>query len=922
MHRRFHRGITLLLPCVLALPSLAQPGAIHDHALTTWLQQHKAEDFKGQVWVRFRVDQPQDLLYNVIIDSETDPYNIVRVATGTMSAHGLQPKPWPETEKKSDWGKPLPWAPPADEAGWIKAGQTSPWAELPTSHAAQWHTAFFVRPKTEAMPKQVVLHLEFATAPADDAIFHRADEATDEAGAAMVRMPEKGGLEGLRMLETYTEWARRRRAIVESLKLSPPPRLTKLRVGTWAGLGGYRAGGGTVTRERAELDFKNFQDLGINSASVSGISDDLFRELAQKYGIIDTTHTVWAANWYYTPEGYSKKYDFQPNETPEQRWQRVFDDFFRKSAEHARNSYAASLATHLNLGDEIGAATNADEIRKTPQLLSYFHDWLRGQGLTPTMLGAADWDGVDPVDDRKLLNAPGATPEYTRRFYYTRRFCDAYTALFYRLATNAAEKYYPHARIIAVNYQAGPMQNGFIGNNNDMNRGELDIFEMGRQRALKGVMMEDWVYGWDAGVGREILAAEMMRAAARKHDLPLASYLVGGEAIRAEFFGYLMHGIKENGLYLYGPIGNIGPAWSDDTKALAETAATTRQVKPFEDLIAAATVRPSKAAILIATTSDIMQKSGVYFAPERQNLYLTLQHSGVPVEVVSEQDIVQDDILKNYSLLYVADPQVSSAAQQKIAAWVQSGGRLWAEAGAANWDEANQPSTALDAVFGVAKRSMLVQDGGFKPASAPWSANASKYGYQQAGVMHSASPLFGGNISVPVWGAKLDCTPTTAQVIGTYDDGKPATLLNRYGQGEALLVGALTGEAYVRLHYPDKLIKDWVPQEGWNFDLGSEARRLATGLVGAAKIEPPVTLSVPGVYTSVMETPGATLVFLNNATGRPLDKVSVHVRDVGHVRSLRSTRSAAVPYRMDKNGLNAEIPLANTEILCIMRATR
>ncbi|HEX9962322.1 MAG TPA: hypothetical protein VGB00_15415, partial [Pyrinomonadaceae bacterium] len=663
-----------------------------------WLKQHRAEEFDGQVWARMRIDTPENFLYNVVVDSETNPYLPARQATGTVSYYGLQPKNW--TPVENDWGKPLAWIPPTDETDWLKAGQYSAWVKLPTSAAAQWHTAFFVKSKPGTASTPVILRLEFASQPADEFIFHTVDEKTDENGTAVVRMPTTGGLKGLQMLESLTGWAMRRRALVQSLKLTAPPRLDKLKIGTWSGMLTYREGGGNATRERAENDFQNFHDLGINSVSItSGLSDPMFRELAQKYGIIDTSITQWADAWQYSHEGYNLKlYDYQPGETPPQRWRRVFDDYYRRRAEDAKKNtpFAYSISTHINLGDEIMPATTGAAILQTPQLLSYFRDWLRQQNLTPASLGAANWETVEPADDRAKLNAPNAPVEYARRFYHTRRFINHYTALYFRSATEAVEKHYPKAEMIAVNYQAGPMQFGFVGNNNDLDKGQIDIFELGRERAFKGVMMEDWVHGWDLGVGREALAAEMMRAAGRKHDLPLAGYLVGGEAIRAEYFTYLMHGIKENGLYLYGPVSNIGPAWSDDANALAQIADTTRQVKKFEHLIAPAKPRPAKAALLVATTSDIMQVKGLYFCPERQNLFIAMQHSYVPVEVVSEQDVAQDERLKDYSLLMVTDPQVRGDVQRKIADWVKGGGRLWASVGAMNRDESNQPSRILN----------------------------------------------------------------------------------------------------------------------------------------------------------------------------------------------------------------------------------
>src|SRR5215210_4411590 len=98
MNHRFNKLTLPLLSCLCATACLAQPSSPASKELAVWQQHHKAEDFKGQVWVRFRIDQidqPQDYSYAVIIDSETNPYSVIRVATGTMTAHGLLPKPWP-----------------------------------------------------------------------------------------------------------------------------------------------------------------------------------------------------------------------------------------------------------------------------------------------------------------------------------------------------------------------------------------------------------------------------------------------------------------------------------------------------------------------------------------------------------------------------------------------------------------------------------------------------------------------------------------------------------------------------------------------------------------------------------------------------------------------------------------------------------
>ncbi|MEO8072570.1 MAG: beta-galactosidase trimerization domain-containing protein [Acidobacteriota bacterium] len=888
----------------------------HSDILTQWLKLHKPAEFTGQVWARVQVVEPENYLYNVVIDSETNPYTPARIATGTLAKSGLKPKKWVETG--NDWGKPLVWIPPTSDDDWIKSGQSSDWVKLPVSTAAQWHTAFFIKGKSEPI-NPIMLKLEFASQPKADAIFHVVEEKTDDKLAVVVRMPTSSGVDGLKMLKSLTEWAESRRELVKSLKLSPPPRLNDLKIGTWITFGNYRVDGGNAVRSRVESDFQNIYDLGINMVSATdGIDDDLFREMAQKYHVTDTTLTAWANNWKYTSEAAAGKYDFQPNENPDQHWARVFADFYGKYAADVRKKmpFRTSIAEHINLGDEISAATNSEEISKTPQILAYFHEWLKQQNLTPAMLDAASWKDVQPTENRAKI---GTSVGYARRFYYTRQFINHYTALYYRNATDAVERQFPEADLIAVNYQAGLMQFGFVGNNNDLNKGQLDIFELGRTRALKGVMTEDWVEGRDLGIGREGLGVQMMRAAARKHDLPLAGYLVGGEAVRAEYFGYLMNGIKETGLYLYGPYSNIGPAWSEDKNALTQIADVSRRVKKFEPIIAKAQPRPAKVALLIAATSDIMQVNGLYFCPERQNLYIAMQHAYVPVEVVSEQDILLDDRLKDYAMLMVSDPQVRGDVQEKIGEWVKNGGHLWASVGAMNWDEFNQPSRTLDKVFGVKDRKVIFQKDGIQPSKSSWTSDVSKFNYQQIDTLKTNPLFFSKAIEIPVWGAKLDSAPTTAKIIGSYKDGKPAIFLNKYGKGEAMLVGAMFGEAYINQHYPQNLLKDGNLLPDWKFDLGTETTRLATDFVERAKINRPLSLSVPGVYTSVMETPEATLVFLNNATGHPLSKVTVRLRDAGKIRLIQSTLSDKIAYQIKDNEIIFDIPLKDADIVYLKR---
>lgn len=937
MNRPFNTFAPLLLLCLLAADCPPQTAAPAAQDLETWLKSHKAEEFTGQVYARFKVSQPQDLRYNVIIDSETNPYLPVRYATGTVSAQGLQPKPWPEPASKNDWGQPLPWVAPKDENGWLKSGQYSAWVGLPVSTAPQWHTAFIVRPATETDLSQVKLHLEFATAPAEDAIFHVLEEKADSAGAVVVKMPGKGGLEGLKMVESLFAWAQRRRDLVQSLKLSAPPELNEFTIRTWLQSISYRVTGGDAPRERVELDFQNFHDLGINSLGVIGsLNDKLLGELAPKYGIHHIMPSLWAQGARYTSEASN----YRDGETVPAHWQRVLDDYYRQSAETLKAQQPSSFAAtgHVNLGDEIGQAITIQEIREQPQALAYFREWLqaqgqtaqvkaRGESWTPQLFGANRWEEVEPraltfsnpgtpgpAMEREAANAK-ATPAEKRRFYWTQRFLDHYTQMFYRTAMQAVHKYFPQVKQADVNFQAGPIQMGFLGNDNEYSTtGVLDMMEMGRSGALSGMKIEDWINidFADLGIGFNLFGAEVMHAGARKHDLPLTTYIIGYQPY-SRIHAWLSQGAKEFDLYLYGPYSNIGPAWGDDKQSLQQVAQATREIKKWEGPIAAARKRPTKAAMLVAYTSETMQGRGLYFPMERQQLYIALRHSGVPIDIVSEQEIAEDEILKNYTLLFVGDPEVRADVQQKIAGWVQNGGHLWAEAGAMNWDEYSELSRVMEPVFGVSKNEAVLQAGGLSWGAPFWQTTTEKMAFSPQGKIH-APDLLGGAGEVTAWGFRLNAMPTTGKVVGTYEDGKPAIVLNSHGKGQALLVGALVGEAYARAHWP----KD-VPVEKRTFESGQPERALAAALVPQAGVERPIELSVPGVYSSILDTPDGALIFLNNASGRPLDELTVQLNEAGKVLHIESLKRGKLTPRSEQGRLVVEIPLKDTDILRVSR---
>jgi hypothetical protein len=384
-----------------------------------------------------------------------------------------------------------------------------------------------------------------------------------------------------------------------------------------------------------------------------------------------------------------------------------------------------------------------------------------------------------------------------------------------------------------------------------------------------------------------------------------------------------MQGVREISLYLYGPITNIGPAWGEHPETLAQVAECTREVAKCEDLLAASALRPTRAAMLIANTSDLMQVQGLYFTAERQHLYLALKHSYLPVDLICEQEVVEDRILDRYDLLYLSDPQVRADVQQEISDWVWKGGRLWAGLGAAGWDEYSQPCPLLNGTLGVGERTMVTQPNWPRQTTgAFWRTGIGKFDFQAVGTLDTSEgksldlSVSGTTGQITAWGAKLAAAPTTGEVLATYGDGSPAVVFNRYGKGETLLVGLLAGEAYVRAHWP----LDRPPEGGTEalpLQAGTPERRLVTALADRAGLRRPVVLSVPGVYAAVWDGPRSRAIFLNNASGRPLERVTVRLKEPGKVKQVESAQQGPLEWDVQAGELVVTLPLPDADLVAV-----
>lgn len=488
-----------------------------------------------------------------------------------------------------------------------------------------------------------------------------------------------------------------------------------------------------------------------------------------------------------------------------------------------------------------------------------------------------------------------------RAFYWTQRFRSSFTALFYHYHTKVVTKYYPAGIRTCANLQAMPAQVGRMWD------GSLNIFDLGREEGFSSIQLEDWT-GNDRNVR---FSMDLLKAAARKKGQTTTALVVGGNPGR-RVIANLMEEVRFFLFYLYGPIYAIGPVWAEDKNTQKDLGDALRKVAKTETDILASKRRQHEVALLVANTSET---NGAYFQypfdRERTAIYSSLIDAQVPVEVVGEEEIIEDDALKNYRVLYVCDPHVNAKAQQKIKEWVAAGGTLWADYAGLARQEYDQPSGILNEAFGLESRGPVVPygSGGYSTTKIPGGSvvKVPKSEFFEAdeikGVLVKAPAEFSGHHAKPDW--KI----STAKVLGTFDDGKPAILHNKFGKGQTFLNGFLAGLCY--------------SGSGSTYTAASHTEastsvrgQMMTVAAKAAQIKPDVKIAEHGFNTEVHDGPEQTVVFImngaNDINGEPME-----VALPKPPKSAMFGSGKPVDYKADGNRaiVNLKIAKNDTDIL-------
>lgn len=510
-----------------------------------------------------------------------------------------------------------------------------------------------------------------------------------------------------------------------------------------------------------------------------------------------------------------------------------------------------------------------------------FRTWAAAKGLKPELFGKKTWDDVTML----TLQASALTPEEKRLYYWSRRYSGYLTPKMFALASDGMRK---HA--------SNPSMRSFValsGHALYMGGSEmpLDMFELARQGLENGMMagVSDVMalagpgsWRWDsehsvaysvapynAGVreyGKSPRNFPMMHC-----DWPRDVRSHTQLANQVKFLSYFWWGPEYIATEYY---------WSEGEGSYGTVCRTDNRASQVADLLGPAVMRPSRVALLYAHSTEYWSGADSY--ADKRALFLALAHEYYQPELVTEQQI-RDGALAHYDALYVVEPHVEKAVQDKISEWVLAGGRLWACANALRFDEYDQPADLLANLAGL-KRGFASETARTATAASDDESRAGKAGEVKMPVAPKAGAGLGEQVLTvspvkgqsdfrphrvfPVPPRTIECDQ--ARVRATYDDGRTAWLEKAVGKGLVSYLGHRGGLTYSR---------NALVVLGFQ-DLWMDATRVPlTAMLHESKIPRELVLSEACVMAQPLSTDQGTVIPVANLRAYAIDRLEFMLRE-------------------------------------------
>lgn len=557
----------------------------------------------------------------------------------------------------------------------------------------------------------------------------------------------------------------------------------------------------------------------------------------------------------------------------------------------------------VSLGDEIGLPAPDDKAATEG-----FAAFLKANRVAP--------DDVDPTchgDWSKILYTPDPQLKASKPglYYWSSRYRRHYGIQTIKRQTDVLRRWLPNAGI-GANFSP---QHGAPG---QFYQGEVfQWVSCFREEGLTLPWSEDYAWGVPLGTQQmNAISVDLLRAGLRgKPDRKVLYYVMPHSpgntpaSWRRMFHNALGHGMKIVDLFEFRP---VQAAYTENHVSSPEMYATVlktfRELGQYEDIVQAGQRRPAEAGLWFSETADIWEDYAGSFGAAKRGLYVAILHRQLPLDFLVEQDAL-DGALGRYKALFVADRHVSRAASEKIAAWVQGGGRLLATAGAGMFDEYDKPNKALRELLGVELAALVT----------PEDAQVA-FIKQDLPFARAIDTVTWSGRWLPVTGAMTKVkTGPDVTVEGRFTDGSPAVAVRKAGKGEAIYCGFLPGLTYFHPAIPRRPVDRGATGDSMAHFVPTAFDGAAAELIGSAarQIVPPVVCSESLVEASLIESKGGAVVVLTNWSGRPQKalEIAFHGPLPGQTASLASGAKLTTKKDGDRTVFTCDLDVADVLIL-------
>ncbi len=548
------------------------------------------------------------------------------------------------------------------------------------------------------------------------------------------------------------------------------------------------------------------------------------------------------------------------------------------------------LVAHWPVGSEKSNWANAMKAgtAKTIKVIS-FGDEIHISPLTPPKGKEAEFN-LKFVAWLKSKNVPGAdNAKFTGKsddpwFYYSSLYSTNAGIEHYAQATKWLEENAGKDILTGANYS--PHANFMVT--------EMQWVRPFKMRAMNMPWSEDYVWQIpEFSVQVSGYLTSGFRCGAKYHNMPIMMYVMPHSpgntprSFRLSYYTCIAHGATLINYFCASPLA-VGSTENyvatHDLGMWREIHKVTHEAGVFEDYVLDAKVRPAKVGLLLSSVDEIMtgdsnSKGGIH-NHERKAIYYALRHAQVPVDFVTEDDVIEG-LCKDYQVIYVTQQYLHSNAVKGLKKWVEAGGTLVALCGGGFLDEFGKANPDVQALYGV-KSQTLYKD----PKLTMVLAKQDLPLYKPLDMVK----LDKTEVPVLVW--KQSMVAGDGKVIAKYKDTSPAVIEKSQGKGKAILYAFFPGMAYERSGLPILPADRGGTDAGYNHFLptkmDADLRRQLVDDMLPVSFKRPVECSEPLVETTCIDGKGKLAIPLINYTGQPIDKLVVRIAGVTNPKSIRS----------------------------------